>query len=187
MHAPKGIGALWIRRSKALQSLLRGGAQERRRRAGTENVPLAAAFARAADLAATADATATERLRDRFEQAVLATVSGARVNGIGAPRLPNTSNILFEEVDAEGLVIGLDLEGIAVSTGSACSSGRVEPSHVLLAMGLSVEDARSSVRFSLSRFSTDSEIERLLSVLTETVPRHHRKGSAAPTAGSGLD
>lgn len=178
LHAPKGIGALFVRGGLTLEAHLVGGAQERRRRAGTENVPLAAALGVAASLV---DARANEELgrrRDHFERRVRATFDDAVVNGAAARRLPNTSNVLFRGVDAEGLVIGLDLAGVAASTGSACSSGRVEPSHVLLAMGLSLEDARSSVRFSLSRFTTDDEIDRAASLLEEIVPLHRRSPRA---------
>ncbi len=171
MHAPKGIGALYVRRGVAMGSHIFGGAQERRRRAGTENVPLAAAFGAAAALAG--DLVARRRmaeLRDRLESGV----SGAlpvTVNGAGARRVPNTSNITFRDADGEGIVIALDLSGVAVSTGSACSSGRVEPSPVLLAMGLTPDNARATVRFSLSRFTTAEEIDRVIELLTELVPR----------------
>ena len=167
LHAPKGIGALYVRRGVTMSSHLHGGAQERRRRAGTENVPLAAAFGAAVALP---DASAQmAALRDRLESALGSmevTISGAR-----APRLPNTSNVTFHGADGEGIVIALDLSGVAVSTGSACSSGRVEPSPVLLAMGLSPDDARATVRFSLSRFTTGEEIDRTVSLVRELVPR----------------
>ena len=168
LHAPKGIGALYVRRGLTLELLLFGGAQERRRRPGTENVPLAAAFGAAAALP---DASAQiAALRDRFEENVTASLD-ATVNGREVARLPNTSNITFAEADGEGIVIALDLEGIAVSTGSACSSGRIEPSPALLAMGLTPEEARATVRFSLSRFTTEEEIARVVKVLAEVVPR----------------
>jgi cysteine desulfurase len=166
LNAPKGIGALWVRRGLALAPHVVGGAQERRRRAGTENVPLAAAFGAAAALPR-ADVAP---LRDRFEAAL----SDAVINGAAVERLPNTSNITFPGADAEGIVIGLDLSGIAASTGSACSSGRVEPSRVLLAMGMTAEEAKSTVRFSFGRFNTVDEVERLLGVLCEVVPRCRR-------------
>jgi cysteine desulfurase len=171
MHAPKGIGALFVRKGLGLTSHLLGGAQERRRRAGTENVPLAAAFGAAASLAADPVPRARiAELRDRFESQVAGTVNGA-----GARRLPNTSNVTFPSADGEGIVIGLDLAGIAVSTGSACSSGRVEPSPVLLAMGLTPDEARATVRFSFSRMTTEEEIERTIAVLREVVPRCTRR------------
>ncbi|HEX2123343.1 MAG TPA: cysteine desulfurase family protein [Thermoanaerobaculia bacterium] len=171
MHAPKGIGALYVRRGVAMASHIFGGAQERRRRAGTENVPLAAAFGAAAALAG--DLVARRRmaeLRDRLEGGVSAALP-VTINGAGVRRVPNTSNITFRDADGEGIVIALDLSGVAVSTGSACSSGRVEPSPVLLAMGLTPDAARATVRFSLSRFTTAEEIDRVIELLTELVPR----------------
>lgn len=172
IHAPKGIGALWVRRGLALAPHLLGGAQERRRRAGTENVPLAAAFGAAAARAADpSDRGRMARLRDRLETALTGEFSEAVINGQQSPRVPNTSNISFHGADAEGIVIGLDLNGVAVSTGSACSSGRVEPSRVLLAMGLTPEEARSTIRCSVSRFTTAGEIDRVAALLQEIVPR----------------
>lgn len=171
LHAPKGIGALYVRPKLKLERHMFGGAQERRRRAGTENVPLAAAFGVAADLARAGGYRERMRaLRDRLEEAILGSVE-ATVNGAAAPRVPNTSSITFHDGDAEGIVIGLDLNGVAASTGAACSSGRVEPSHVLLAMGLTSEQARGTVRFSLSRFTTEEEIDRAVGLVGEIVPR----------------
>lgn len=170
LHAPKGIGAMYVRGGLALDRYLFGGAQERRRRAGTENVPLAVAFGVAAELAR--DAVPRPRiaaLRDRFEAAIAPL--GAAINGAGAERLPNTSSVTFADADGEGIVIGLDLAGVAVSTGAACSSGRIEPSHVLTAMGLTPDEARATIRVSLSRFTTVEEIERAVAVLNEVVPR----------------
>lgn len=168
LYAPKGVGALYVRRGLALERHMLGGAQERRRRAGTENVPLAVAFGRAAELARERPDVAP--LRDRFERDVAAAFD-AVINGADAPRLPNTSSVTFRGADGEGIVIGLDLNGVAVSTGAACSSGRVEPSHVLLAMGLSAEEARSTIRFSLGRFTTADEIARTVELLRKIVPR----------------
>jgi cysteine desulfurase len=170
LHAPKGIGALYVRRGLTLERYILGGAQERRRRAGTENVPLAIAFGVAAEVAV--DRPDIAPLRDRFEKELSGLPS--TINGASVRRLPNTSSITFHGADAEGIVIGLDLAGVAVSTGSACSSGRVEPSHVLLAMGLSAEEARSTVRFSLSRFTTADEIDRAVALLRQIVPRAQR-------------
>jgi cysteine desulfurase len=169
LHAPKGIGALYVRRGLSLAPHLVGGAQERRRRAGTENVPLAAAFGVAAERARDAGVREQVRaLRDDFE----ARLPGAHVvNGADVPRVPNTSNVTFVDADGEGIVIALDLEGVAVSTGSACSSGRVEPSRALLAMGLTPSEARSTVRFSLSRFTSASEIHVVVELLERIVPR----------------
>ena len=169
LHAPKGIGALYVRQRLSLDRYLLGGAQERRRRAGTENVPLAIAFGVAAEIAPHADEV--RRLRNVFELGLRRLAAAFTINGESVERLPNTSNVTFRGADSEGIVIGLDLSGIAVSTGSACSSGRVEPSPVLLAMGLSAQDARSTVRFSLSRFTTEAEIARTIEVLGEVVPR----------------
>jgi cysteine desulfurase len=169
LHAPKGIGALYVRRGLALDRHVLGGAQERRRRAGTENVPLAVAFGVAAEIAR--DRTDVGALRDALESELRATGFPIIINGAAVPRIPNTSSVTFIGADAEGIVIGLDLSGVAVSTGAACSSGRVEPSHVLLAMGLTAEEARSTIRFSLSRFTTADEIEQTVKLLREIVPR----------------
>ena len=171
MHAPKGIGALYVRRGVAMASHVVGGAQERRRRAGTENVPLAAAFGAAAAMAG--DLVARKRmaeLRDRLEAGVRNALD-VTINGADVRRVPNTSNITFHGADGEGIVIALDLAGVAVSTGSACSSGRIEPSPVLLSMGLTPDAARATVRFSLSRFTTAEEIDRVVELLAELVPR----------------
>jgi len=175
LHAPKGIGALYVRRGLTLAAHIVGGAQERRRRAGTENVPLAAAFGAAAKIAM--DASWRPRvaaLRDTFESQLRASFDVA-INGASAPRVPTTTSATFHGVDAEGVVIALDLNGVAVSTGSACSSGRVEPSGVLLAMGLSPDDAKSTVRFSMSRFTTETEIRQVITLLRDVVPRCARQ------------
>ena len=169
LHAPKGVGALYVRQGLSLDRFMLGGAQERRRRAGTENVPLAIAFGAAAEWSAAVHG-GVQALRDHFESELRKSFE-VTINGESAPRLPNTSSVTFHGADAESIVIGLDLNGIAISTGSACSSGRVEPSKMLLAMGLSPEDARSTVRVSLSRFTTAEEIDRALAVLREVVPR----------------
>ena len=169
LHAPKGIGALYVRRGLTLEPHMVGGAQERRRRAGPEKVPLAAAFGAAAVLAAEPGfRREVAALRDRFEAGL---PGDAVVNGADAPRVPNTSSVTFPGADAEGIVIGLDLHGIAVSTGSACSSGRIEPSPVLLAMGLTPSEAKSTVRLSFSRLNKVEEVDRALEVLREVVPR----------------
>ena len=168
LHAPKGIGALYVRRGATMASLIVGGAQERRRRAGTENVPLAAAFAAALQLP---QRSAEIRvLRDRFES-MLSSSLAVSINGRSAARLPNTANVTFQDGDGEGIVIGLDLSGVAVSTGSACSSGRIEPSPVLLAMGLTPEEARATVRFSLSRFTTEDEIDTVVELVGRLAKR----------------
>jgi cysteine desulfurase len=170
MHAPKGVGALYVRRGTTMQSHLLGGSQERRRRPGTENVPLAAAFGVAATLASDAKPRADVRaLRDRFESMIAS--MGVTINGARVDRLPNTSSVVFPGGDGEGIVIALDLLGVAASTGSACSSGRVEPSRILLAMGLTPEEAKSTVRFSLSRFTTAVEIDEAASALAVVLSR----------------
>jgi cysteine desulfurase len=169
LHAPKGVGALYVRRGLTLDPYIMGGAQERRRRAGTENVPLAAAFGAAARLAM--EPGLHERiaaLRDRFESQLEGQFT---INGADVPRLPNTSNVTFHSADAEGIAIALDLDGVAVSTGSACSSGRTEPSGVLIAMGMSADEAKSTVRFSLSRFNTAEEVDRVAALVKDIVPR----------------
>ncbi len=172
-NGPKGVGALWIRRGMRLVAPTTGGRQERNRRAGTENVPAIVGFGVAAELARgklAAEAARLEALRDRLEAGMLERVADATVNGSGA-RVPNTTNISFRGVEAEALLIALDLEGIAVSTGSACSSGTLEPSHVLRAMGLTPRRAQSSIRFSLGLGNTEAEIERVLDVLPPLVAK----------------
>ena len=169
LHGPQGIGALWVRTGRTLDPLVRGGAQERRRRAGTEPVALAAGFAAAVGAIDFEEVERIRSLRDRLERGLLDAVRAARVNGRDARRLPNTTNIVCPGGDGEAIQIALDLRGIAISTGSACSSGRVEPSRVLLAMGLSEEDARSSIRISLGRKNTEEEIDRALAALIEVI------------------
>jgi cysteine desulfurase len=167
-HGPKGAGALYVRRGVPLMPHTPGGGQERRLRAGTENTAAIAAFGVAARLAVrrlTGDASLMAHMRDRLERGILERIEGARVVGARGPRLPNTSAVLFEGASGEALLIRLDLDGVAVSVGSACSSGTLAPSPALLALGLSREEAKSVVRFSLSRLSTDAEIARVLDVL----------------------
>jgi len=173
-YGPKGVGALWIRRGTRLLATATGGRQERNRRAGTENVPSLIGLGVAAELAARRladDADRIGRLRDRLEAGVLARVPRTHVNGAGAPRVSTTTNIGFSGIEAESLLIALDLEGIAVSTGSACSSGTLEPSHVLKAMGLPLHDSQNALRLSLGRGTTEAEIDRLLDVLPAIVER----------------
>lgn len=174
---PKGIGALWIRRGVKLSPTATGGRHERNRRAGTENVSGIAGFGAAASAARTslADGAAhVAALRDRLESSILANVPGTAVNGDPARRLPNTSNISFDGVEAESLLIALDLEEIAVSTGAACSSGTLEPSHVLKAMGLPHPRTKNSLRFSLGPENTAAEIDRVAAVLPALVEKLRR-------------
>jgi cysteine desulfurase len=158
LFAPKGVGALYVRKGTPLRGIQFGGRHERERRAGTENVPAAIAFARAVELCGGTEA----HLRDQFENDLAKRLPWIEVNGVQDPRLPNTSNVLFRGISGEALVIALDLQNMAVSTGSACSSGSIEPSHVLLAMGRSREEARSSVRFSFGRYNMAEEMEALV-------------------------
>ncbi len=162
LYAPQGIGALYIRRGTRLRQLLFGGHHQRGFRPGTENVPGIVGLGKAAEIACQsleADAARISALRDRLEQGLLARVPHTRVNGGGAPRTPNTTNLLFPGIEGEALVIALDLKGLACSTGAACSSGAVEPSHVLTAIGLPPEEARASLRFSLGRHTTPDEVD----------------------------
>ena len=173
-NGPKGAGALWIKRGTRMQPILTGGKHERNRRAGTENVPAIAGLGVAAQLAAAKlapEATRVGALRDRLEDAILRAVPGTAVNGARGSRVPNTTNISFDRVEAESLLIALDLEGIAVSTGSACSSGTLEPSHVLRAMGLPTHRTQNSLRFSLGAYSTDEEVDRVIEVLPRLVEK----------------
>jgi len=173
-NGPKGAGALWIKRGTRVQSTMTGGKHERNRRAGTENVPAIAGLGVAARLArekSGSEAMQIAALRDRLEQRILATVPGTAVNGDRDRRVPNTTNISFDRVEAESLLIALDLEGVAVSTGSACSSGTLEPSHVLKAMGLPAHRTQNSLRFSLGTFSTEAEVDFVAGVLPRLVEK----------------
>ena len=177
IYAPKGIGALYVRRGARLGAILFGGHHERERRPGTENVPGAAAFGLAAELAGSHLETEARRigeLRDRLEAAILERIPHTGVNGSRAARTPNTTNIYFDGLEGEALVIALDLRGFAVSSGAACSSGAVEPSHVLTAIGLRVERARASIRFSLGRANTAEQVDALVEAVAASVA-HLRK------------
>ena len=173
MHAPQGVGALYVRKGTILQPILYGGSHERSRRAGTENVPGIVALGKAAEIAKQAldrgDLVQMAAMRDRIEQQILTEVEATGVNGEGAPRVPNSTNIYFDYIEGEALVIALDLKGLAVSTGAACSSGAIEPSHVLTAMGLPPERARASLRFSLGKQNTPDDVEFALSLVSPTV------------------
>jgi cysteine desulfurase len=174
IYGPKGVGAMYVRRGTPLEPLVVGGSHERRRRAGTENVPGIVGLGKAVELATESldDGTMERvaRLRDRLEAGILA-IPGTGVNGEGAPRAANTTNIRFEQVEGEALVIALDLKGVAVSGGSACHSGATEPSHVLMAMGLDKNAARASLRFSLLRTATDADVDHVLRVVPQAVGR----------------
>jgi len=175
MNAPQGVGALYVRKGTSLRPMLYGGSHERSRRAGTENVPAIVALGKASEIAreaiARGDLETTSHMRDGLEQTILREVESAGVNGQGAPRVPNTSSIYFDCIEGEALVIALDLKGLAVSTGAACSSGAIEPSHVLTAMGMAPERARGSLRFSLGKRNTPEDIEFALSLIPPTVSR----------------
>jgi cysteine desulfurase len=176
---PKGVGALWVRRGLPLQAQSIGGKQERGRRAGTENTAGLEGLRVAAERAwrgLQAERLRQAALRDRLERGILEQVPGTAVNGAGAPRVPNTTNVSFEGVEGESIVIGLDLEGIAVSTGSACSSGTLEPSHVLKAMGLGPARVEGAVRFSLGPETTEVEIGRVIDVVPAVVARLRARG-----------
>ena len=173
-YGPKGTGALWVKRGVKLVAPITGGRQERNRRAGTENVPALVGLGVAAELAARQGANEGPRLsalRDRLEREILATIPGTERNGAVSPRVPNTANISIDRVEAESLLIGLDLAGIAVSSGSACSSGTLEPSHVLKAMGLPHARTLGSIRFSFGTSNTDADVDRVLDALPPLVEK----------------
>jgi len=173
IHGPKGIGALYVRKGTRMAPFMTGGSQERKRRAGTENVPAIAGLGAAALLAGDRlpeMSTRVAELRNRLQDQAMARIAGTRING-QALRLPNVANLSFENLEGEAAVIALDLEGIAVSTGSACSSGALEPSHVLVAMGLRPEVVQSSLRFSLCCYTTQEEIDRTVQTLEAVIQR----------------
>ena len=174
IHGPQGIGALYVRKGTHIEAMFYGGSHERSRRAGTENVPGIIGLGKAAELARAAfergDDKKIAALRDRLENN-LRQLDATGTNGEAAPRVPNTANIYFDSIEGEALVIALDLKGLAVSTGAACSSGAIEPSHVLIAMGLRPDRARASIRFSLGKQNTQDEVELALSLVPETVAR----------------
>jgi len=187
MYAPQGVGALYVRRNVRLRPIFFGGNHERGRRPGTENVAGIVGLGKAAELArewlANGEQQPLAALRDRLEQGILAQVEEAGVNGAGVARVANTSNLFFDHVEAEALVIALDLKGLSVSGGSACQSGSTEPSHVLTAMGLSVARARASVRFSLSRLTTEDEVECAMALVPAAVARLRRLSPRVHKAG----
>jgi|SRR5882724_3463564 len=181
IHGPQGTGALFIKKGTLIQPLIYGGSHERQRRAGTENLPGIVGLGKAAELAKLwlessgpekmAGPTEMTTMRDRLQDHVMNAVDAAGVNGMGASRVPNTTNLWFDYIEGEALVIALDLKGLAVSSGAACSSGAIEPSHVLLAMGLPHQRARASIRISLGKQTTQEDIDFGITVIPETVGR----------------
>lgn len=187
-YGPKGVGALYVRRGVELVPVIHGGHHEEGRRAGTHNTPGIIGLAKALELAcalAVEESERLARLRDRLRDGILAKVPGAVVVGGRVPNgtMPNTLNVCFPGVDGEAVMLGLDMEGIAVSTGSACASGSTEPSHVLLACGVPPELARGSIRFSLGKYTTAEDIDRVLEVLPPIVSRLQAISPAAETKG----
>ena len=175
MHAPQGVGILYVRKGLQPEPLMFGGSHERQRRAGTENVPGIVGMGKAAEMAMeflqSGGVERIARLRDRLEQGILTAVPNSGVHSAGVPRTANTSNMYFDFVEGEALVIALDLRGLAVSGGSACMSGATDPSHVLLAMGVTPKHARASIRFSLSKLSTDEDVDAVLEIVPSAVAR----------------
>lgn len=174
LHAPKGVGALYVNRRSRFRPLLLGGSHENNRRAGTENAASIIGLGKAAEIAfakLSDEQTRVQNLRDRFEKMLLERIGAARVNGMGAPRLPNTSSVMFDEIESEAALMMLDQENICCSAGSACRTGSVHPSHVLSAMGLVNEQARGSLRFSFGRFNTEAEIDRALDVVPRVIEK----------------
>jgi cysteine desulfurase len=173
-YGPKGVAALYVREGTPLDPLLTGGPHERSLRAGTENVVGIVGLSHALALAAESSGSEYQRLqnlRDKFEVQICAAVPGMKINGASSPRVPNTSSMSFESVDGESIILGLDLRGIYVSTGSACSTGDPEPSHVLLAMGLSPKEAQGSIRISLGKDTRDDDIDSVVVALADTIKR----------------
>ena len=172
LHAPKGVGVLYVRRGTRFRPYLKGGHQERGRRAGTENVPYIIGLGKACELAGAKieeERTKVAAMRDRLQAGLLAVIPNAKINGDEAHRLPNTVNISFEAVEGEALLLQMDQYGICASSGSACTSGSLEPSHVLRAMGVPFNYAHGSVRFSLCRYNTEAEVDRVLEVMPKIV------------------
>jgi cysteine desulfurase len=175
IHGPQGTGALFIKKGTLIQPLLYGGSHERQRRAGTENLPGIVGLGKAAEMAKqwleSGDTEKMSAMRDGLQDAVMSAMEDVGGNGLGAPRVPNTTNLWFDHIEGEALVIALDLKGLAVSSGAACSSGAIEPSHVLLAMGLPHQRARASIRISLGKQTTQDDIDFAVKVIPETVGR----------------
>lgn len=187
LHGPKGIGALYVRKGVKFRPLIRGGHQERGRRGGTENVPAVIGLGKAAEIALAAmqeEQTRVRAMRDRLEQGITQKIDRCFVSGDGDNRLPNTCNIAFEYVDGEAILTNMNRAGIAASSGSACTSGSTEPSHVLKAMKLPVSRLHGAVRLSLSRENTDEDIDRVLEVLPEIIEKLRAQAPAQSGAGS---
>ena len=180
LHAPKGIGLLYVKRRTKYQPYIIGGGQEGGRRGGTENVANIVAFGRAAELALASlkdEDTRVRALRDKLEKGILSGIRGAARNGANEPRLPNTTNISFDGIEAEGILLLLDQAGICVSSGSACTSGSLDASHVLLAMGRSAARARASIRFSLGIYNTESEVDYVLEQVPPIIAKLRKQAS----------
>jgi cysteine desulfurase len=174
IHGPKGVGALFVKKGTIIKSLMTGGGHERNRRSGTENVAGIVGFGEAAKLARaglTVETAHMKKLRDQLEAGLKSRIPSIHINAESAPRLPNTSNIMVDFAEGEGLVISLDLKGVAVSTGSACSSGSLEPSHVLSAIGKTPDEAHGSLRFSLNALNTEEDVNFVIEVLPGIVER----------------
>ena len=187
LHAPKGIGCLYVRQGVPFHPYVIGGGQERRRRGGTENVPYMVAFGRAAELAMASideENTRVRALRDRLENTLIKTIPGVHRTGQKEPRLPNTTNLAFEGVEAEAILLLLDQSGICASSGSACTTGSLEPSHVLTAMGLSAERARSCVRLSLSIYTTEADIDHALEQFPQIISKLRGEGGKKKRKGA---
>ena len=188
LHAPKGIGLLYVKRRTKYHPYIIGGGQERGRRGGTENVPYIIAFGHAAELAMASLHDENKRvraLRDKLENGILGHIKGTLRNGAKEPRLPNTTNIAFDGIEAEGILLLLDQAGICVSSGSACTTGSLDPSHVLLAMGLDVNRARGSVRFSLGIYNTEEQVDYALEAIPPVIARLRATVPGEPKAHHG--
>ncbi len=174
LHGPKGVGALYVNRRARFRPLLLGGSHENNRRAGTENAASIIGLGKAAEIARAKmreEQVRVCRMRDRFEQCLLERISGARVNGVGADRLPNTSSIMFDGIESDAALLVLDQKNVCCSAGSACRTGSLKPSHVLSAMGLIGDEARGSLRFSFGRFNTEAEVDRALKIVPEVIAK----------------
>jgi len=174
LHGPKGVGALYVNRRARFRALLLGGSHENNRRAGTENAASIIGFGKAAEIAQDTmreEQVRVRRMRDRFERCLLERISGASVNGAGAERLPNTSSIMFDDIESDAALLMLDQKNVCCSAGSACRTGSLKPSHVLSAMGLLGDEARGSLRFSFSRFNTEAEVDRVLKIVPEVIAK----------------